>query len=382
MDVTTNARSMPIRLYGLHGCEGVAEYRDRTADGKLGDPYRILLNENVLKDMDKTYQGKPLYVRHVDKVDLNAFETEAAGVVVRSFYNPCDGKHWAEFMVWSDAGHEAIRAGWRLSNAYKPQALAGGGRWHNVEYSKEVMSGEYEHLAIVPDPRYDESIILTPEEFKAYNSEKEAELKTLANSKTEGESTMLSFFKKTKIENSVATDLEGTSVMLKTGSERTIKQLVNEAEKAEEIKHQEEKEKGEGKMPMANGEHMVKVGDKHMSVNELVAKHEAMSAEHEKKDGESEVEDSEEEKKDDDGESEDKKDEKSEDKELHADEESEEEKKKKLDAGKKHNSKSAADKAKGKENFNKIANAHLMAVEPKVELSSDKVARGQSRYGS
>ena len=255
-----NAHTLPKVYFGLHMVEGVAEYKDPKVNN--GEPWRILVNEDEIKNMDASFQGRPVYVLHVDAVDLSNIQNEADGYVVRSFYNPADGKHWCEFLVVSDAGHEAIARKWKLSNAYHFRQTAGGGKWHGVDYQKRVMDGEYDHLAIVPNPRYAESIILTPEEFKAYNAEKEIELKRLANSHEEkGEDSMnLNFFKKTKVENSE--ELSQMSVTLpKSKREVSVSKLINEADD----------------MAMtgayANGDHKVKVGEEEMSVNQLVEKH-------------------------------------------------------------------------------------------------------------
>lgn len=258
-----NAKTLPKVYYGLHMVEGVAEYKDEQTNN--GQPYRIFVGESVIKNMDPTYAGKPLYVLHVDDVNLDALQNEADGYVVESFFNKSDGKHWAKFIVVSDRGHEAIRSGWKLSNAYIPKQFSGGGKWHGVEYLKEVEAAEYEHLALVPNPRYEESIILTPEEFKTYNSDKELELKKLANSLTKGAKAMFSFFKKTKVDN--AADLEAMSVVLpKTGKEVSLSSIINAADEAEEKKEKKEEQ-------MADGEHHVLVGEGKMKVNELVKKY-------------------------------------------------------------------------------------------------------------
>jgi hypothetical protein len=258
-----NAKTLPKVYYGLHMVEGVAEYKDEATNN--GQPYRIFVGESVIKNMDPTYAGKPLYVLHVDDVNLDALQNEADGYVVESFFNKSDGKHWAKFIVVSDRGHEAIRSGWKLSNAYIPKQFSGGGKWHGVDYLKEVEAAEYEHLALVPNPRYEESIILTPEEFKTYNSDKELELKKLANSLTKGAKAMFSFFKKTKVDN--AADLEAMSVVLpKTGKEVSLSSIINAADEAEEKKEKKEEQ-------MADGEHHVLVGEGKMKVNELVKKY-------------------------------------------------------------------------------------------------------------
>lgn len=262
MSKIENEKQLPQIYYGLHMAEGVAEYRDAGRE-----PYRIFLNSETIKQMDTTYRGKPVYVRHVDEVDLSKLREEADGYVVRSFYNSADGKHWVEFIVVSDRGHESIRNGWRLSNSYIPKEFTGGGLWHGVEYAKEVTRAEYEHLAIVPDPRYDESVILTPEKFKAYNEDKLAELKRLQNSK--GEQSMFEFLKRKteKVEN--AKELEAMSVILpKSKVEKTLSTILNEADEHEMHKMNDDM--------MADPEHHVMVGNEKMKVHELVAKHQGM----------------------------------------------------------------------------------------------------------
>lgn len=361
-----NASVLPKRYFGLHMVEGVAEYREPEQS-----PYRIFIGENAIKNMDPTFDGKPVYVRHVDEVDVANLHNEADGYVVRSFFNQHDGKHWVEFLVVSDRGHEAIRNGWKLSNAYVPKEFAGGGEWHGVDYIKEVMKGEYEHLAIVPNPRYQESVIMTPEQFKNYNGEKELELKRLANSKEKGEP-MFKIFKKTKVENQA--DLEGMTVVLpKSGIEMTVTQLVEHADKA-----QETLKNGY----MCNGDETVKVGEDQMSVNQLLEKHMNMSKELEglkgagKKDN---AEPTEEEKK--------KNAEKEEADKKAADEKKANEDKAAAEAEeKKKNEEKAAEEEKKKNalHFDALKNAPFTAVKDTVtvDLPENKVARGQNRYGS
>jgi hypothetical protein len=347
-------KTLPKVYYGLHFYPGVAEYREQGSEA-----YRIYIGEDTIKNMGPTFAGKPVYVQHVENVDLDKLQEESDGYIMESFYNKADGKHWAKFIIVSDRGHEAIRNGWKLSNAYVPKNMGQGGLHNGVEYDKEILSGEYEHMAIVPNPRYEESIVLTPEEFKTYNSNKELELSKLANSKEKpkGEKSMnLNFFKKSKVEN--AADLEGTSVVLpKSKIEKTITQLVNEADE-HELKKKEPQ--------MANGEHMVKVGEEQMSVNDLVEKYNAMM----KKENEDES-DKDAHKVEEKGEG-----------ELKANDEDEEAKKKALELAK-HEDKEIADKKKQNhfEDLKKAPHA-AMKNEGSIDLGEDKVARGKARYGS
>jgi len=166
------------RFYALHMNEGVAEYRPPNED-----MYRILIQEKICKQMDASFTGCPVYVGHVDDETKDG----VVGYVVKSFFNQADGRHWAELIITEDAGLNAIRKKYRVSNAYLPEDYAGGGKWHGVDYEREVMKGVYKHLALVDDPRYEETMVLTPDEFKLYNQNKELELKKLNNSKDSGE---------------------------------------------------------------------------------------------------------------------------------------------------------------------------------------------------
>lgn len=243
-------------FYGLHFYDGLAEYQE---PGK--EPYRVYLNEKTIRSMDPTFAGRPVFVRHVDEVSQNIdkLKLEADGWVVKSFYNKADGKHWAEFIVVSEKAENAIKNGWKLSNCYQAKAAIAGGLWNGIEYKKEIIEAEYEHLAIVNDPRYEESIILTPEEFKKYNESHLAQLERVSNNKGDP---VLKFFKKTKVENAIDPDM--SVVLPKSGLELTLTQIVNNLDEYE-IKKKEPQ--------MANGEHMVEMNGMKMTVNEMMDKH-------------------------------------------------------------------------------------------------------------
>jgi hypothetical protein len=254
-------------FYGMHFYPGVARYEPPNEE-----PFTVFINESVIRNMGPTFAGCPIFVEHVDEVEenINKLRSEADGWVIESFFNAADGKHWAKFVIVSDIGLEAIKKGFKLSNAYVPQCANIPGTWNGVDYQREVMSGEFEHLAIVRNPRYEESEIMTPEQFKNYNDRQTVELKRLANSKDKkGEKTMLKIFKRTKVENSKEVDFDGLVVELPVSkTEVSLTKMVAEYDKIMNMNG------------YANGDHMVKVGDKdEMSVNDLVKKHLEMSNE-------------------------------------------------------------------------------------------------------
>lgn len=396
-------------FYGMHFYPGVAEYQEPNKDS-----YRVFLNEDTIRSMDPTFAGRPVFVMHVDQVEksLDVLRGEADGWVVESFYNQADGKHWVKFIAVSEKAETAIRNGMRLSNCYLPKSFAQGGLWNGVAYAKEITGGEYEHLAIVPNPRYEESVIMSPEEFKKYNEDKFVELKRLSNDNQGKDSGMkLNFFKKAKVDNSV--DIETLSVVLpNSGREVTISQLVAMADKkkndtppssppkldpkgVESIKKafgNEEDEEKDMNAGMADPAHKVKMHDgSYCNVAELVEKHKALHDElegmKEKKDdakeGESELE-MEKESVDVEGDNKSKNDENvdlakgktpssvgNDESDVKADDDDEE---KEVEVAKRKNAKEKSDKLR---NADKVPTQ--VAV---VDLSMDRVARGVARYGS
>jgi hypothetical protein len=221
----TNAKQEPKIYYCKHIAAGVCGYEKET----------ILIGEECLKEMDKTFAGKPVYVDHQD-VKLETLQHDADGYVVESFYLPEDGCHWAKFIVVSDSGHEAVAKGYRVSNAYIPDGDGAGGEWHNLPYGREIVSAHYTHLALVGNPRYEEAEIMTPEEFKQYKTEKREQLNQLQNSKNETKEnkSMFKLFKKQEVKNSA--DLSEAMVELSNGKAISIAEMINAVETAEKEK--------------------------------------------------------------------------------------------------------------------------------------------------
>lgn len=245
----------PKRYFAKHMVQGVAGYQD----------FNLYASNDAILKMEKSFEGKPLVVDHQD-IDHDNLKNQMDGIVVRSFYNKWDGWHWCEVMAITDAAVDAIEnKGWRVSNCYTPRVLDTEGTYLNVAYQQLLEDGEYDHLALVDNPRYEDSVVLTPSEFKAYNEQKEAQF--ISNSKVkkpEGKR-MFEFFKKVKIENDL--NPEEMIVKLENGVEVSISEALDKlsnmadqtvviegqvftygeliANKEEEIKEEKKKEENE-----------------------------------------------------------------------------------------------------------------------------------------
>jgi hypothetical protein len=262
-------------FYGIHFYPGISEMEFE------GRTERLYVSDTTIRKMDASMRGCPVYCYHKKPVgNIDEVKGEADGWVESSFYNEADGKHWAKFLaVSSKAISQCESKRFGLSNGYDILAESGeSGSRNGVEYDSEVTDGEFHHLAIVPNPRY-ESMILTPEEFMEYNANKRDETRRVANSKAAKKEKSMSkpvariqFFTRKKVENSK--DLENHSVLLpKSGVEKSISELVKIADRTIQ---------NEGKPRVCNADDVVKVEEdgeeSEMTIGEIIERMSALES--------------------------------------------------------------------------------------------------------
>lgn len=254
-----NAKQMPKKFMVRHMNNGLAGYEDE----------KILVSTETMKKMCKSFDAKPVYVGH-QGVDVEKLQEQSDGYVSRCFYNELDGWLWAEIIIVSDEGQEAIAKGWSVSNAYIPTQSGPGGTCHDIEYKREILDGDFTHLAIVPNPRYEEATIMTPEEFKVYQADKKNELEELKNSKNKKGANIMFWFKK---EVTTPEELENASYTLKDGTAISIADMVKAVE-VENAKKNETKE--EEKL---NLDAEIAVGEDRMTLKELINRYQELDKE-------------------------------------------------------------------------------------------------------
>lgn len=259
INLFTNAKQEPQILYCRHIAQGVCGYQDET----------IFIGEDALKEMDKSFAGKPVVVEH-QAIDLEKLQEQADGYVVESFYLPEDASHWAKIIIVSDKGHEAVSKGWAVSNAYVPDAFGASGEWHNIPYNREITEGHYTHLAIVSNPRYEEAVIMTPEEFKQYKAGKKEQLNQLQNSKEGVKQQMFKLFTKKEVTNSE--DISKAMVELSNGKTVSIQEMINACEEDIKAKEAAKNKKNEDEELL---EKVVKVNGEDVAVKDLIKSYEA-----------------------------------------------------------------------------------------------------------
>lgn len=265
------------RYYSLHICEGLTSSNGKT----------LLVQDSALRRMDPSFEGKPVVFLE-DHINLEIYDRMVeeyrktgkldskilAGVVSKSFFNEQDGKHWVEYVVWMPAAIAACESGMKVSNGYWSTRDGGEGTWHGFNYDVEVLDGEYTHLLLTDQPRYTESITLTPERYGEYN---EAHRKQLAEVKNtlEGAKPMAKkgLFGFLKSENVEEVNLDRDTTLPKSKRTINVAEVLNEMDEAA-VKE----DKGE---MYANMDHKVKLHDNSVcNVGELIEKYKGLAEEH------------------------------------------------------------------------------------------------------
>jgi len=221
----------------------------------------VFVSREALSRMIPSFIGKPVVnVEHKDLTVEQAFkltdeevEALADGVVYDCGWLE-NGWKFCDFIVWDLETQKNIdENGFSVSCAYKPSEVGKGGSWHNIPYDEEVINGNYTHLAIVINPRYEKSKVYElPKEYQNSLSDELVNILTKKNkeSKMGGEKSgkkVFFFFdqKKNSVEDKPAIEEEKINaeeaVVDIDGKQVSLKDLITtyQAEQAEILKKEE-----------------------------------------------------------------------------------------------------------------------------------------------
>lgn len=174
------------------------------------DTGNVMVDKPALDRMAHSFEGKPIFNemhKEVSKTDFT--NARADGVIANVRFND-DGWFWCDALIWDpETLDNCLNKGYSLSCAYDVTEWGPGGVNNNIPYDREVLDGEYTHMAIVPNPRYERA-------------------KILINSKGGLIMGLLKWFTKDKdqkeIENS--TDLEKVKVDMGEGKEVPLRDMI------------------------------------------------------------------------------------------------------------------------------------------------------------
>jgi len=207
-----NAKEWP-KTYTCRFIEpGLVSYRDVGAG-------LALVTKGTLDRMLNSIIGKPVIIQHTDVTPQN-MKQHAIGYVTNAYFDSSDGWYYCTFLVTDDEGHEYIKNGASVSCGYTVRNTNGGGEWHAIRYDEEITDGEYEHLALVRTPRYEDSRILVNSKTGRIIIEKQPNKEA---------NPMFGFLKKKNEKGELEkmkTDLSTHFVRLENGDKISLKELM------------------------------------------------------------------------------------------------------------------------------------------------------------
>lgn len=134
-----------------------------------GDAGVLKVTKEALDKFSQTLVGCPVIIKHQEVNDGNA-DALRSGVISDVYFNADDGWYYCAGVIWDKEALQKIEEGWSVSCCYNMTDSTGdSGEWHNMHYDDELLNGVFEHLAIVPNPRYEEATILLNSKEKEYD---------------------------------------------------------------------------------------------------------------------------------------------------------------------------------------------------------------------
>lgn len=126
-----------------------------------------LVGQEALDKMRKSFIGMPVYnMVHKDIDAEDAFSSssqitpESADGIISDTWKGDDGWEWANMLIWDPETKKNIdQHGFLVSCAYCPTKEGPGGKSNGIDYDGEVIDANYEHMAVVANPRYEDSKI-------------------------------------------------------------------------------------------------------------------------------------------------------------------------------------------------------------------------------
>jgi hypothetical protein len=151
-----NSRGQTGKPVKIRFIEPGVVFYEHLNNGKGGN---VLVRKEALDKMNKTAVGKPIFNFTHKSVSHNDFTNgKAQGVLANdSSFNPQDAWFYVTGLVWDDETLENIKKGYSVSCAYDVTEWGPGGTYHNIPYEAEVINGEYTHIAVVDNPRYEDA---------------------------------------------------------------------------------------------------------------------------------------------------------------------------------------------------------------------------------
>ena len=142
---------------------GLAHYEE------FGD---VLITKDTFNKFIQTMVGCPVIIRHKDITDKNA-DKERVGVVSNVWFNEDDGWFYCDGIIWDKQAIDLVKnQGWNVSCTYDFESDKQPKTHNGKKIDMEFTDGEFLHLALVPNPRYERANIVVNSKDIAENEDK------------------------------------------------------------------------------------------------------------------------------------------------------------------------------------------------------------------
>lgn len=119
----------------------------------------LKVTKEVLDKFIQSFVGCPIIIKHQNITNDNV-DDKRVGVVNGVWYDAKDGWFYCDGIIWNSEAMKKVENGWTVSCTYDMTDSTGeSGEWHNIHYDDELLNGVFLHLAIVPNPRYEDATI-------------------------------------------------------------------------------------------------------------------------------------------------------------------------------------------------------------------------------
>ena len=134
------------------------KFKSRFIQGGLaGYPQQygtVLIKKESLDKFVNTLEGKPVIINH-QEVNANNVNDIEVGRVHNVWFDS-DGWYWCDGVITNQKALDLIEKGWSVSCSYNVSNYSDrGGTENNIKYDMEFLDGNFTHLAIVKNPRYE-----------------------------------------------------------------------------------------------------------------------------------------------------------------------------------------------------------------------------------
>lgn len=120
----------------------------------------LKVTKEALDKFVQSFVACPVIVKH-KKLTKENVNDERVGVVNSVWFEPNDAWFYCDGVIYDNDAIRKIENGWSVSCTYDMTESTGeSGEWHNIHFDDELLNGVFQHLAIVPNPRYEDATII------------------------------------------------------------------------------------------------------------------------------------------------------------------------------------------------------------------------------